>query len=219
VAYPSVRTSFGYLGIKASERDRQANRAKRAELRGDLERLAAEGCSRREMSERLSLPRSMVEKACREMGIVVYTEPAHGTLTRYRNWACRCVDCITANTDYCNKHSQNRKAEDAPHGTVSGYRNWGCRCAPCREAGIADQNERTAKTPQHETNLHREWTKEEHLLALDFSLSAREVADLLGRSIASVNQRRSGKYFKLVKVSETQENTRRFKEKVLTGMN
>lgn len=217
LTYSQVRTAFGYLGLTGlQEAQSEAHRAERRKHRERLEALAAQGCTQRQMSERLGLPTNTVRKACREMGIVAaLPEHPHGSDRRYVT-GCRCVECVSGNTERKGRWLRERRSEDAPHGTPSGYRNWGCRCTPCREAGSADQTERTAKSPQHELNLYRDWTPDEDMVALDFSLTAREVADLLGRSVTSVNSRRSG-HFKLVKVEDVKRHVERFKAKSLSG--
>ena len=63
--------------------------------------------------------------------------PDHG-VTRYDDYACRCLVCREANAD---RHRIGRRAadrqEDNPaleYGTKATYVNHGCRCESCAEA-------------------------------------------------------------------------------------
>jgi hypothetical protein len=64
----------------------------------------------------------------------------HGTTTTYRNWGCRCVPCVAANTlavAATRKAMRERLKADfhvVAHGLNSTYINWGCRCDGCRAA-------------------------------------------------------------------------------------
>jgi hypothetical protein len=64
----------------------------------------------------------------------------HGTTNTYRNWGCRCAQCVQANTlrvANARKTMRERLAADpscAPHGVNSTYLNWGCRCRGCTDA-------------------------------------------------------------------------------------
>lgn len=64
----------------------------------------------------------------------------HGTISTYRNWGCRCVQCRQANTlavAQARKLMRERLAADytiVVHGLNSTYVNWGCRCRPCTDA-------------------------------------------------------------------------------------
>lgn len=74
---------------------------------------------------------------------------AHGSVSTYGNWGCRCVPCTEAHTVEHNKWRRARHAKrvrvggvmvavDAPVHNASTYTNWGCRCRPCTEAFSAD---------------------------------------------------------------------------------
>lgn len=68
------------------------------------------------------------------------TAAPHGVISTYRNWGCRCVQCVQANTlavANARKAMRERLAADptlAPHGVNSTYVNWGCRCRHCKDA-------------------------------------------------------------------------------------
>ena len=76
---------------------------------------------------------------------------AHGSLTRYRKWGCRCEQCCAANTSSYHMAKLRRSARlehDAkaiPHGRTSTYGNHGCRCESCTEAHAADVREYKAR--------------------------------------------------------------------------
>lgn len=62
--------------------------------------------------------------------------PKHGSATTYRNYKCRCEDCVTA----WNKACAARRAKnvgrtyegDKQHGSTTAYQ-YGCRCVACKK--------------------------------------------------------------------------------------
>jgi len=65
--------------------------------------------------------------------------PAHGTLSRYQHWSCKCGPCTETGRAYTKTQRQDRTTRidalpTSKHGDRSTYCNWGCRCAPCVEA-------------------------------------------------------------------------------------
>jgi hypothetical protein len=60
---------------------------------------------------------------------------SHGTLSRYSNQGCRCVDCRAANATYQRELIARYAAQGGrgEHGTPYRY-DTGCRCEECRDA-------------------------------------------------------------------------------------
>lgn len=57
--------------------------------------------------------------------------PDHGTVTRYRNYKCRCLMCRAAHREATARNRADRLASGRlSHGTRSAY-DAGCRCVDC----------------------------------------------------------------------------------------
>lgn len=77
--------------------------------------------------------------------------PAHGTVTRYYNYKCRCKKCRAAGTTYMRELRAKMKTtpeKKIPHGTVNGYENYGCRCRKCVKAKSAARRAQYAASKQ-----------------------------------------------------------------------
>lgn len=67
---------------------------------------------------------------------------AHGTITGYNYWKCRCERCTEKNREY---HQARRKTAGtlpmpaSAHGTDNGYKYYKCRCDECRFAYARSQ--------------------------------------------------------------------------------
>lgn len=136
-------------------------------------------------------------------------DPRHGTRGLY-NQGCRCDRCRAVQAEYARTQRARRVAHK--HGTASGYRNQGCRCAPCKQAGAKQNKEKypdrgkyysgatdetrarsrryhaaaQAKTLEGAGNRYKEWTGPELEIASRRELSAKQVALMLGRTVAAV---------------------------------
>ena len=81
--------------------------------------------------------------------LVSIVAPSHGKQWVYNSYACRCIPCTKANTEYIAQTRKTRYAERvmidgalvhprARHGSGTSYISYGCRCMPCTEAHRVD---------------------------------------------------------------------------------
>ena len=79
------------------------------------------------------------------------------------------------------------------HGTRATYTT-GCRCDECQQANKAYisqyRRRQLDKTTRHSWRNNRRWEDWEDELALDYSKTARQIADMLERTPAAVAERR-----------------------------
>lgn len=124
-----------------------------------------------------------------------------GSKTTYQS-GCRCDGCVEAKRVFYRDRLKRRRAEPIPgyvvHGEYSTYGNWGCLCDACKEAARAYRSpflpERNARrrafseTIAEGSAVHRKpWTAEEIEVARDRSLTMRQVALQLGRTVGAVD--------------------------------
>jgi len=130
----------------------------------------------------------------------------HGTRNGYSHYGCRCDECSEANSEWrkaqrarwraagCAPGKAPPRSTAVPHGTISGYTYWNCRCEPCARAMRADTAKRqaanNAEALQKASRHGREWTVPEMEVASRADLTARQAAELLGRSVYSVQNMR-----------------------------
>jgi hypothetical protein len=123
------------------------------------------------------------------------TNAQHGTARRYAT-GCTCDPCTDGNTERMNIQRLKREGQEPPVHGASAYRNWGCSCPICRDAS----NQRTKDRRQANgrgKNHRRNWSDGDLALAIQkkdgrrYTYTALQVAVLLGRSVAAVNQQRS----------------------------
>lgn len=129
---------------------------------------------------------------------------------------CRCEDCRAANAAYTKQLREGRQKQlsttPIAHG-ADGYTNWGCRCEACRRAHAVQVRPSTARWQERNREARTErstqalratqaetrekasrngyqWTGPELELAAREDLSAREVAIMIGRTLAAVQYMR-----------------------------
>jgi hypothetical protein len=120
----------------------------------------------------------------------------HGTWERY-NAGCRCTGCRAAHLERWTDDYERRAGaspEEIPHG-IGGYGNWGCRCEVCcaaKEAENAAQfrNSNAASLPGAKKR-GQEWTGPELEIAARKELTAKQVAEMLGRTVSGVRNVRT----------------------------
>lgn len=190
VSREMIRQDLNIIGIKASEA-KEAQKEKQAEK---IKELAEQGLITSEISEQLDIDIHMVRVIARKYDIDIprVKEVEHGTFLSYQR-GCKCDLCRAKNTEIARDQKAKRKQKGMPeelHGTDTGYRNWGCHCERCKEAGALKNQLATSLDAPKERNF-AVWTPEEDELVRDYSLTARELALKLNRSIPAVNARRS----------------------------
>lgn len=190
VSREMIRQDLELLGLSASE----SNKAKRAEDAKWIAVFASEGLTVSEIAEATGLTSHAIRNLGTEFGIEFARLKAveHGTLLRYRR-GCNCQPCRDANNRFCNESKARRLQKGIPehlHGTQTGYQNWECRCDPCSEAG-REANQKAMEVEGLEPHrTHAEWTREEDRAVADYSLTAKELARKLNRTVGAVNTRR-----------------------------
>jgi DNA-binding CsgD family transcriptional regulator len=173
-------------------------KAQRAEIAARISSFAASGKSASQIAEQINETEMAVRRIGKEFGIrlprPVTKSSTHGTVNSYNN-GCRCPDCRQANTVFCAGRRalrRSRVAEMPPekHGTISGYENWGCRCDACSAAETEHRRVRFEIPEQTNPRKAERWQSAEDDLVGDYSLTARQLAIMLNRTISSVNARR-----------------------------
>jgi DNA-binding CsgD family transcriptional regulator len=190
VSREMIRQDLALMDIASSEVN-EAQRAKQAEL---IKELAAEGLVTSEIAEKLEMTAHAVRSIAKKYDIVIQRlkQVEHGTFLSYQR-GCTCQPCKDANTASARKQKERRLLKDMPeelHGTDTGYRNWGCQCPRCKEAGMLKNKLSTSSDNPKERNFAI-WTPEEDAFVVDYTLTARDLAFKLDRSIPAVNARRA----------------------------
>jgi DNA-binding CsgD family transcriptional regulator len=185
-----IRQDLALLGINATE----ANKARAADTSEQIRSLAEEGKVASEIASTLNLPAQRVKLLAKQFNITLPRLKAveHGTFLSYQR-GCNCEKCRAANTATARKHRENRKLKEMPkeiHGTSNGYQNWGCLCDPCKAAG-ALKHQLAVAIDGVSARKHAQWTQEEDRMVVDYSMTARELALKLGRTVPAVNLRRA----------------------------
>ena len=155
--------------------------------------LAEEGLTTAEIEDRTQINAGAVRNIAKQYGIEIarIKAVAHGTFLSYQR-GCNCQPCKDVNTAKAREDKKRRIEKGVPdhlHGTPSAYSNWDCRCAPCTAAG-AEANRLSTLGSGNESRNHAQWTAEEDAMVLDYNYTARELADLLERTVSAVNGRR-----------------------------
>jgi len=190
VSREMIRQDLKLIGINASAVNEKQREAQAESIRT----LAVEGLVTTEIAEKLGITahavRSIAKRYCIEVPRLKPVE--HGTFLSYQR-GCNCSPCKAANTEVAREQKEKRKRKKMPeelHGTDTGYRNWGCLCPRCKDAG-ATKNQLSLFTDGPKERNFAVWTAEEEAAVLDYSLTARELALKLNRSVSSVNARRA----------------------------
>lgn len=113
---------------------------------------------------------------------------------------CQCERCTRANREHgrdVKRQLATKDPAEIPHG-LGGYNNYSCRCVICRAAGAvrnADGPKDYAMKAQRATlnRAHRrgqQWTGPEMELLARQDITARQIAEMLGRTYASVSTMR-----------------------------
>jgi DNA-binding CsgD family transcriptional regulator len=136
----------------------------------------------------------VVNDVVKKHGIAVSRKSkTHGLVSTYRS-GCKCEPCFTAGKAYdleCKRVRYATKVKpEHVHGTVGGAKNWGCDCERCVEA-VRISNKVSASLPAPAEKKFDRWTPEEEAVISDRSITAREAAIKIGRTVSSVNSRRS----------------------------
>lgn len=192
VSREMIRQDLALMDISASEVN-GAQKAKEAEI---ISKLAAEGLITSEIAERTGLNASGIRTTAKKFNITIPRLKAveHGTFLSYQR-GCTCQPCRDKNAEVAREAKKKRIEKGVPdslHGTPTAYTNWDCRCQPCIEAGAA-MNAASTFTPGPKERSHATWTPEEDAMVIDYNYTARELAELLDRSVGAVNARR-GKF-------------------------
>lgn len=188
VTYNTIHSDFRVLGLECE--------------RTDLERYWAEapriiefadmGKTKTEIANKVGVDASVVARLAGELGVSIRKQgKTHGRVSTYHS-GCECGPCHAVGHNYHKRQRLERFRRAIPehvHGTYSGYSNWGCKCYQCRVASKRRSIEYT-RLPVEPVNLYREWTPEEEQALRDYSLTARELAIKLRRTVHGVNHRR-----------------------------
>lgn len=194
ISREQTRKDLRALGFVTSS----IRKAQRAEIAARVSSLAASGKSAALIAEQLDETEMAIRRIGKEFGIQlprpVTKSSTHGTVNSYNN-GCRCPDCRQANTVFCAERRvlrRSRVSEMPPekHGTISGYENWGCRCDVCSSAEAEHRRIRFEIPEQTNPRRAEKWMPAEDDLVSDYSLTARQIAIMLNRTISSVNARR-----------------------------
>jgi DNA-binding CsgD family transcriptional regulator len=185
-----IRMDLALLGINVTE----VNKAKAADASEQIRALAKEGKIASEIASDLNLPARKVKLLAKQFNITIprLRGVEHGTFLSYQR-GCTCEKCRAANNAEARKHRENRKYKEMPeelHGTENGYRNWGCLCEPCKAAG-ALKHQLATKLDGPSARKWAQWTQEEDRMVADYSMTARELALKLDRTVPAVNMRRA----------------------------
>lgn len=189
VSREMIRQDLALMDISASA-VKTEQREKNAEA---IRELAAQGLVTSEIEERTQISANAIRHIAKQFGIELprIKMVPHGTLLSYQR-GCHCEPCREANTEAARQAKQRRIEKGVPehlHGTSSAYSNWDCRCAPCTKAG-AEANKLSTLGAGNEERNHALWTAEEDAMVTDYSYTARELAELLERTVSAVNARR-----------------------------
>lgn len=185
-----IRSDYALLGISAKE----AKKARDADTSEKIRALAAQGKIASEIASALKITGQRVKLLANQFDIVLprLRVAEHGTFLSYRR-GCNCEQCRAANTATALTQKNIRKQKEMPkelHGTHNGYQNWGCHCEPCKAAG-ALQHQLATKLDVPSARKWAQWTQEEDRIVVDYSMTARELALKLGRTVSAVNMRRA----------------------------
>lgn len=141
----------------------------------------------REVARKLSISHSQVGEVRRGAGISAYEPPSprHGTEARWKR-GCRCAPCVEARA-LAKAKRRRKKGEVTPSVAFPPDKS-----AQLTQMHREDQ-ERTRAAARHDG---KPWTEEDLEIAGDYSLSAVQVAEKLGRSLGAVRhiRRRHGLY-------------------------
>lgn len=186
LVYSDTRT----LGIKMAPKSTIVNDERL--IRGVSE-LAAEGKVTSEIAEALGCTGAHVREIAKKHGITLpRVGQTHGIVSTYRS-GCKCDQCVAVGRKYDAERRkirlESKVKPERVHGTVGGSTNWGCTCERCLEA-VRVANRDAVALPMPVEKLFVRWTEEEDAVALDRSMTAREAAIKLGRSVSAVNGRR-----------------------------
>lgn len=125
---------------------------------------------------------------------------SHGTTGCY-DAGCKCDPCTDANNDRAEAARASRAQRDPKVHNASTYRNWpghGQNCTVCRDDYRRMLRERNAAAGRGK-NRRKPWTSAEMDLIVEksdgrrYRYTALQLAHMLGRSVAAVNQQRSTK--------------------------
>lgn len=198
IKYSSVRMGFEYLKGRDSHQ-KSIQSAEDLRIAQAVTPLMKQGKTFTEIRKLTGFSSNRIRSAARRLGRKDLMNPAtivpHGTASGYGYHGCRCLECITFNTNRSKRLYEDRKARaatDAPHGTETAYRNWGCRCRPCIDAGNKSNKEALTVPNLDKFRDHIVWTREEDEQIFDYSLTAKQLAVKLGRGVSAINLRRSG---------------------------
>lgn len=152
------------------------------------------GTSDKMLAERYGVSIKTITRWRDSLGLASHWEPERhgcGTPAAYAR-GCRCGDCRQANarahqkavTKMC---SVGLPDGDKRHGTYSGYTQWGCRCDACRRVNTERSN--AYLTRSFGSPATRLWSADEDDM-VRAGRPALEIAQLTGRSVGAVYQRR-----------------------------
>lgn len=116
----------------------------------------------------------------------------HGTVTRWVR-GCRCDECKHAKTESSKQWRASVRSQAAtasiPHG-ISGRQNYLCKCETCMQAQRSAtrhwQRSRNDQLLDRARRHNQQWTGPELELAARRELSARQVAEMVGRTMYAV---------------------------------
>lgn len=144
-------------------------------IEDEIAALLLEGASERAIDETLQVPRRQVRHVRAQRGIPLPDRTSdHGTDARYQH-GCPCDACVDAH------RARNRATyHRAPKPVATPF--------PTEKSeALARMHQAEQDRTRHAATRHYDpWTPEEIAVALDYTLSATEVADQLGRSRAAV---------------------------------
>lgn len=176
----SPRIAWGFLSTLPEYAEALAARAVVARCHGTL-RAYKGGCRCYECRE----AKAANERRYRERR----QPPSHGTASGYLNHGCRCDACRDAH-----KEAQRSRTGTAGHGSAR-RASEGCQCAPCtsRRRRRHDATRRRNEASREGAGKSGQvWTGPElEIVATRTDLSTRDLAAMLGRTIASVSTKRS----------------------------
>lgn len=147
----------------------------------DLIALIREGLSDRQIETRTGVSRRKVARIRKDEGLPLWSapEPEHGTTARYRR-GCRCSPCREARAAYASAEYA-RSGRTQPPSVFPAKKS-----AALAAMHRADQ----ARLHDRATASRQRWTEDDLAVAGDYSLSAVQVAEKLGRSLGSVRHQR-----------------------------
>lgn len=194
VAQPSVRQCFTFLGLTGAKKAALRWETEEADMVETIRTGLEAGKTATDVSRESGIPYTTVRRIAKREGIKYNRIPRHGTAVEYGHFGCRCEVCTVANRERCYAVKADmqspERASDVPHGTMTGYWNWACRCEECCAVGSRVNRERVWTDPSEVTRFMAEWTAEEYQVIAEGG-TARSIAVELGRTVSSVNSRRS----------------------------